>query len=59
MHILQHDTSKPITGIWTTIDPFLTDLEMKALLHFTDNVISEDIAGIILITQTQRQQYML
>ena len=47
------DLNKLITGTGTTIDLFLTD----SLLHFTGNMISENIAGSILAARTQRQQW--
>ena len=46
------------TGIVTTMDSFLTDFRHeKALLHFTGKMMAENIAGSILATQTQRQQW--
>ena len=51
------DLNKLITGIGTTTDPFLTDFrDGKLYCIFTGKMISENIAGSILATQTQRQQ---
>ena len=57
------DLNKLITGIGTTMDPFHTDFgdymtfEMKSSLHFTGKMIYGNIAGSILATQTQLQQW--
>ena len=52
------DLNKPITGIRTTMDSFLTDFrDEKAPMHFTGKLISGNIAGSILATKTQRQEW--
>ena len=51
------DLNKLITGIETTMDFSYRLSGLKALLHFTGKMVSENIAGSILAAQTQRQQW--
>ena len=52
------DLNNLVTGMGTTMDHFLTDFrDEKALMHFIGKMISENIAGSIVTTQTQRQQW--
>ena len=52
------DLNKLITGIGATMDPFLADFrDDKLYCISTGKVISENVAGSILATQTQGQQW--